>query len=218
MLKSLKETWYKEFPTGYEYNDFKEIVLEGKMLIDITIGFIKDITQKFKTLYHNDHIPKYHEIVYDKYIPFKKKLTQDVFEFEIHNAGSFSSFAKSKLATPEGLPTIYEKVFEPNISSLGHYFRNLFHFIKFVDEYKGFDLSYTQNEIQDLKYKYIRLTRAQLSDNELILLALNSITEQGEAFIPLIERFKLLKNTNIHKALNFMEGLLEKYPHLEQPL
>ena len=66
---------------------------------------------------------------------------------------------------------------------LGHYFRQLYHIIKFVDE----------SEIED-KRRYTDFLQAQMDNDELVLLAYNGISEQGEDFKPLIERYSLLEN------------------------
>lgn len=120
----------------------------------------------------------------------------------------------SNRAKVEDISWLYrEIIFETNKSSLAHYFRNLYHLILFVDEYKNFDNLFTIEEVNELKYKYVRLVRAQLSNDELILLALNSISDYGQKFKRLIEKYYLLDNADILEELECMEGLEEKYPH-----
>ena len=69
-------------------------------------------------------------------------------------------------------------------NDLGHYFRNLYHIIKFVD----------RSAVVDKKF-YTNLVRAQLSSHELLMLFYNSVTILGrEKFKPLIEKYALLKN------------------------
>ena len=224
VTKSLNESWYKYSNSRREE---QSRAFDGKILIDITVNLIKTILHGLEIKYYLDFVDKQwlniEYLNFDGYLPFDNfRLFELNFEFINENKKNDPLgkviFEKSKLANPEGLPFIYERIFVLNRSSLGHYFRNLYHFVKLVDEYKGFDNLYTKDEICEMKRKYVRLIRAQLSNNELILLALNSISEYGKAFIPLIERYKLLKNVNIHAELNFMEGLLEKYPHFKQPL
>jgi len=80
---------------------------------------------------------------------------------------------------------------------LGHYFRHLYQMIKLVANEKILD--------EDEKYEFTKIVRAQLSDNEQILLYYNSLSIMGEKWItPLhekqkekmcfIARFKLIKN------------------------
>jgi hypothetical protein len=80
---------------------------------------------------------------------------------------------------------------------LGHYFRNLYHLIKFVNN----------SEIKD-KRRYTSLARATLSQPELALLFYNGLTALGEKFKPLIEDFGLLENFNKDLLLNAEDELL----------
>ena len=69
-------------------------------------------------------------------------------------------------------------------NDLNHYFRFLYHVIRFVDE----------SEIEN-KYFYIRLVRAHLSESEIVLVALNCAYGNGrEKFLPLVEKYSLLHN------------------------
>ena len=69
-------------------------------------------------------------------------------------------------------------------NDLGHYFRYLYNFIKFVDS----------SEIKD-KHRYTNIIRAQLSSHELLMLFYNCLSNYGnEKFKPLIEKYHLLKN------------------------
>lgn len=91
----------------------------------------------------------------------------------------------------------YDKYYEKHQSDLGHYFRNLYHVFKFINN----------SDIKD-KGRYASMVRAQLSNDELILLFYNSISAFGrEKFKPLIEDYHLLKNMNI-------ENLIRKDEHI----
>lgn len=46
----------------------------------------------------------------------------------------------------------------------------------------------------DIAYEYVRLLRSQLSNDELLIVALNALTEDGEGAKPFIERYALLHN------------------------
>ncbi|MUT69976.1 putative phage abortive infection protein [Stutzerimonas frequens] len=66
---------------------------------------------------------------------------------------------------------------------LGHYFRFLYNFVRFIKE----------SDYE--KSLYIRLLRAQLSDQELLLIFYNCIaSKHGERFKPLVEEFAMLDN------------------------
>lgn len=82
---------------------------------------------------------------------------------------------------------IYLNFYEDRQSDLGHYFRNLYHVLKFIDN---------SEEINDTeKFKYSGMLRALLSSYELSLLFYNALSKFGvENFKPLIERYSFLKN------------------------
>lgn len=83
----------------------------------------------------------------------------------------------------------YGDFFDKNQAKLGHYFRNLYHIVKLVDE----------SEMEDKK-NYTNLIRAQLSSYELFLLFYNCLSfEGGKKFKPLVEQYTLLKH--IDKSL-----------------
>ena len=78
----------------------------------------------------------------------------------------------------------YGGFFAVNQSDLGHYFRHLYHIFKFIDRSDELD-----------KYMYTSIVRAQLSNDELCLLFYNCLSNYGkEKFLPLVEKYKLLKN------------------------
>jgi hypothetical protein len=81
----------------------------------------------------------------------------------------------------------YLRYYHAYQSDLGHYFRNMYHIIKFVDAAKEIP--------QEDKYKYTSLLRALLSSYELTLLFYNGLGIYGkDKFKPLIEKYALLKN------------------------
>ena len=85
----------------------------------------------------------------------------------------------------------YSQYYKRHQSDLGHYFRNLYHIVKFVD----------QSSIKN-KSDYTSLIRAQLSSHELLMLFYNCLTTYGSKFKPLIEDYHLLKNMPIEDLLN----------------
>lgn len=78
------------------------------------------------------------------------------------------------------------KPFEGHQSRLGHYYRHLFQTVSFVD-LKKIDID---------KYEYVKILRAQLSNHEQALLALNSLSDLGNPWNEdnLIKRYRLIKN------------------------
>jgi len=88
--------------------------------------------------------------------------------------------------------TAYDNYYLRHQSDLGHYFRNLYHIFKFINN----------SSIED-KSRYTSLVRAQLSNDELVLLFYNSISKNGiDKFKPLIEKYHLLKNLNQTTLIN----------------
>lgn len=86
----------------------------------------------------------------------------------------------------------YKSVYQSMQTDFGHYFRNLYRIIKFVDENK-----FIENEEENFKiqYQYTSMVRAQLSDYELLWLFYNCLNANGkEKFKPYIEKFCLFKN------------------------
>jgi hypothetical protein len=80
----------------------------------------------------------------------------------------------------------YLKVYRNNINDLGHYLRFTYHIVKFASDNFGRDA-----------YSYVRLLRAQLSNSELILIALNCAHGEGkEKFLKFAERYSLFHNIN----------------------
>ena len=133
--------------------------------------------------------------------------------FEYHGKNCFKEFVHrlrvavfaKKLLDPHR-PSISEMInsynvfFEENENDLGHYFRNLYHIMKFIDE----------TEIIDRKDVYSDFIRGQLSNFELVVLFYNCLTPFGfEKFKPLIEKYALLKNLN--KKLLFSDDHIHAY-------
>jgi len=52
---------------------------------------------------------------------------------------------------------------------LGHYFRNLYHIVKYIDDDKSL-------KTFELKYKYVKILGAQLSALEINLISLKGLT------------------------------------------
>ena len=75
-------------------------------------------------------------------------------------------------------------------TELGHYFRFLFNFFRFLEN----------SEIDDEFYP--KLLRSQLSDQELLLLFYNNVSKQGAAFQIYAERYALFDNLSVERLLN----------------
>jgi Putative phage abortive infection protein len=92
-----------------------------------------------------------------------------------------------KIESEAKVVTVYMQIFDDNVDTLGHYFRNLYHIFKFVDK----------SDVTDKKF-YAGLVRAQLSSFELLFLVYNCLSENGlEKFKPLVEKYAVLKNLDL---------------------
>jgi len=115
----------------------------------------------------------------------------------------------------EKLNHIYEYYFHVHQSDLGHYFRNLYYIVKYIDE-ANFRKAY--------KVDHIKILRSLLSNYELLLLAYNCLHEYGENFYPLVEKYDLLKSLNdesrvpedYEKRIIDIDVLREAYSHLKR--
>lgn len=100
---------------------------------------------------------------------------------------------------PESIARLsYTLFWKDHQTELGHYFRYLYNLIKFVDE----------SEFSE--GPYIKLIRAQLSDQELFLLFYNSVSDHGQKFRNYIEKYELFDNMPIIRILD--ERHLKLYP------
>jgi hypothetical protein len=93
-------------------------------------------------------------------------------------------FREQKPRTQQIMEVAYTDLYASIQVDVGHYFRNLYHIVKFVD----------QSDVAD-KRVYTNLIRAQLSSHELLMLFYNCVSSLGrDKFKPLVERYGLLKN------------------------
>ena len=102
-------------------------------------------------------------------------------------AGEFKdeyNASQHKGSEGERMRDAYNKFHHKFQSSIGHYFRNLYQILKFINN--------SQAGEEDKKL-YGRLVRAQLSSDELFLLFYNCLSELGvKKFKPLVEEFAML--------------------------
>lgn len=99
-------------------------------------------------------------------------------------------------ATAERVSDVYWAFFHKRQAEVGHYFRNLYHIVKFVDRSEAVE--------ESAKPFYVALVRAQLSSYELALLFYNCLADGlgKEKFKALIEKYALLHNMAFHLLLD----------------
>jgi Putative phage abortive infection protein len=121
---------------------------------------------------------------------FYKRLTAELNNAEIDHSDNDET-------TIDEVIDAYSKFYSLNRSDMSHYFRTIYHIIKFIDK----------SEIENKK-QYVAIARAQLSSYEQILIFYNCLHENGvEKFKPLIEKYALFKNLDV--------GLLVSQDHLK---
>ena len=99
----------------------------------------------------------------------------------------------------ETIQAAYKVFWNDRSRILAHYYRYLYNVIRFVRDSDFCDDT------------YLRLIRAQLSDQELLLLFYNCLTEQGSNFKDLVEKFSILDNLDPRYLLdNKHENLIAK--------
>lgn len=109
--------------------------------------------------------------------------------------GRFSKVSKDDPqfeASADLLNLVYLESYTKHQQHFGHYFRNLYHIYKFIDEHPSID-----------QRRYASFARAQLSTDELACLFYNCLSQLGETkFKPLAVKYSLFKNLPWDKLLN----------------
>lgn len=104
-------------------------------------------------------------------------------------AGRFVQTVKNYVSnrTYNTYAVAFRAMYERNQNDLGHYFRTTYHVVRFLDD-----------RFQDaVAYEYVRILRAQLSNAEIVLIALNCWYGEGaEKFAPLAAKYALFHNMN----------------------
>ena len=162
-------------------NTFFQLLTVHNQIIN-AIDFVRKDTEfvsKQETSYLHTHAtkPKYEERIKEKDIIYGRSCFKYFYD-EMRNIMSEDDNITHEVS--------YVTFYEENHGNLGHYFRNLYHIIKFVN----------MSDIdKDDKSKYTNLVRSQLSSYELALIYYNGLSNFGkEKFKPLIEEYGLLKN------------------------
>lgn len=106
-----------------------------------------------------------------------------------------ASNTNNVVRTKEGLLIAYMEVYESTNDKdqgkkiLAHYFRTLYRIVKSIDDMPNKALSSQQ------KYEYVAFARASLTQDELLMLAINGLCRFGKPkFKPLIDKYDLLNN------------------------
>jgi Putative phage abortive infection protein len=124
-----------------------------------------------------------HCVVIEHFGGFETLKNRRVPETVCRYSPGWGGFSAQSLSELEKIEAAYQSFYVSHQSEVGHYFRNLYHIVRFVDE-----------AAVEQKSSYIKILRAQLSSQELLLLFYNGLSTLGrERFKPLIEKYALLE-------------------------
>jgi len=100
----------------------------------------------------------------------------------------------------------YKEIYEVNQDTLGPFFRALYHWLKFVRESGS---SFGPRE----ERRYANMARAQLSNAEAVLLAVNCLAYSGSGLTEFVYRYSLLKHLSDPHASTAIRQVMERlYP------
>lgn len=83
----------------------------------------------------------------------------------------------------DNLTAAIDELYDKFETELGHYFRHLYHILKFIDQHRKVD-----------RLRYRSFLRAQLSADEFVLLLYNCLGQRGAKCKPLVEKYGMLKH------------------------
>ncbi|MFY0659353.1 MAG: putative phage abortive infection protein [Shimia sp.] len=84
----------------------------------------------------------------------------------------------------------YEEMFKRHSSDLSHYFRYVYNMLRVL------------HEAPEVQAKHRKLVRALFSDDELLILFYNALTERGSNFHPYLKSFELFDNLPTNRLVN----------------
>ncbi len=148
------------------------------------------------------------------------QIAKDYFAITYNNneiLDSFDETLKKNTINKEGknlLVAIYDHYYHIHQSDLGHYFRNLYYIVRYIDK---------SNLRKSDKIEFIKILRSQISNYELLLLAYNGLHPLGEKFHKYIMDYEILKSLNsetklpesYEKRIVDIKLLMHEYNYLE---
>jgi uncharacterized membrane protein len=138
---------------------------------------------------HNDiieGIEKSDKTRYGNIIVKGRQRLKEIFDSFINDInGEYN--ANPSIDAKKTILKVFEAHFKKNEHELAHYFRNVYHIIAFIDR---------SLLVDEKKWEFIKLFRAQLSSHELLLIFYNGIWyKEGKGkFKPLMEKFALFEH------------------------
>lgn len=169
------------FPNDKKYN--------SRDVFKISLDFLRYLIQEDLMLEHQLNRPN-EDIIFMRLYDNQLRVRLNDFS-QIFNSSNITFLGISENTR---FQSIYDGIYFKLSTDFGHYFRNLYRIIKMVDEKK-----FSDNPIEDykIKYSYTSIVRAQLSDDEIVWLFFNCLSDKGsEKFKPLLEKYSILKIIN----------------------
>lgn len=163
-----------------------------------------------ESIFVNTTVPQF-KITKSRGKEFFEELSAKI-AFNFRYDGNNDIFGKDR---DEKIHKIYQTAFHLFKAHLGHYFRNLYHLVRYIDENKFLT--------KPQKIEYTKILRGQLSNYELVMLAYNGLSPQGESFYSLILKYELVKGVDFEVQtdqpmdLKIIDRsfLVERYPFLK---
>lgn len=110
---------------------------------------------------------------------------------------------RNRLQPSKQLEQIYNESVG-NVSGVASFLRFTYHIVALIDRQFPQESDKKIADRDSQAYQYIRLLRAQLSDAELLIIALNCVVGKGYGkFRPLVEKYALLHNLPYEDRRNF---------------
>lgn len=140
----------------------------------------------------------------EDYLSLKKEI-----ELAKTSPGSKMPEMKDLSIDHKGTTAVFKQIYQPftgHGTKIGHYYRHLFQTVKYVETQTH------QLFTDDLKYSYVKILRAQISNFEQVLLYYNSISVLGNAWNKegYIKKYKLITNLPL-SFVDFGEVPQDKY-------
>lgn len=144
----------------------------------------------------------YDKIIYKNYQFIKKvveelKLRMSDFEYDLEYLS-----ADNIEHITERINDYYDNVYKVHCIELGHYFRHLYHLLRYIQDSKIINPK-----------KYSDIVQAQMSNDELFLIFYNAVSKYGNAkTLPLLESFSFLENVRYDEFSYFKKHQELNYP------
>lgn len=134
------------------------------------------------------------------YIKSVRKLVGDDIDKVCQKEYAFDDL--NVLTTRKEIEEIYKTAFLSESDQLGHYFRSLYHLLKYINEHCPKD-----------KKMYFDLVQAQMNTDELYLTCINGISSYGrKKFYPLLNESSFLENLAIDENESIRKLVYFYYP------